>query len=183
MEHNKLLKSDNATNGTNIQKISLTIIFDKKKIQEIIKERVQTKKHIKSVWKNNNSSIKALEEKYNLVKAKLDYIKNILMEYYVNLLRQGTDIRQIFILNRGVGIVWIVQKLKKYNIELDYSMFPSFLILLKPMAHNYLIQMAEINMKIKRLNKEYKGRSEVKFSPLNKKKSSLSAPDNNSSFA
>ena len=62
-------------------------------------------------------------------------------------------------------------------------MFPSFLILLKPMAHNYLIQMAEINMKIKRLNKEYKGRSEVKFSPLNKKKSSLSAPDNNSSFA
>ena len=76
-----------------------------------------------------------------------------------------------------------MEKLKKYNIELDYSMFPSFLILLKPMAHNYLIQVAEINMKIKELNKEYKGRSEVKSNLLNKKKSSLSALDNISNFA
>ena len=71
----------------------LMIIMERKKINQFKIEKKKKQKEIRNVWNKNNIDIKVLEERIELVKIKIEFIKGILKEYYSNLLKQGTDIR------------------------------------------------------------------------------------------
>ncbi len=53
-------------------------------------------------------------------------------------------------------MVWIIMKLKKLAVPLEYSMFPSFLKFLEPGPQNFLEKAAQLTMEIKELNKKIK---------------------------
>ena len=47
--------------------------------------------NLKNTWNENIKNMKLLEERLNSIKAKIDYIKEVLKEYYINVLREGID--------------------------------------------------------------------------------------------
>ena len=66
------------------------------KVERIKKEKeanIQKKKELKVEWAKYKENIMILEDELELVRTKVNFVKDILKDYYVNLLRQGTDIR------------------------------------------------------------------------------------------
>ena len=74
-------------------KMLLDIIMDIRRSKETKEEKLRKNKYYKECWEKNNENIKVLAEKLDLVKAKIDFVKQVLSEYYINVLRKGTDIR------------------------------------------------------------------------------------------
>lgn len=125
----------------------LQFMLEKEKGKRSHEEKTRMKNEIKRLWDKNNEDIQILEEKLNLVKSKIDFVKSVLRDYYTNLFKQGTD-------TRGRGLIWIIQKLKKLGVMLDYSMFPAFLKPLEPGPQNYLEQVAELDLQLRVLKKK-----------------------------
>ena len=68
-------------------------VAQKEKGRRVKEERIKRKNDLKTEWEKNKENIRVMEEKVDLVKSKLTFVKEILKEYYINLLKQGTDTR------------------------------------------------------------------------------------------
>jgi len=80
-------------NSHEASKTALEIILYRQKAKENKETKMQHKDSLKKNWEKNNEDIRVLEDKYSLVKTRLEFIRRILKEYYSKLLNQGTDIR------------------------------------------------------------------------------------------
>jgi hypothetical protein len=66
------------------------------RVEKIKKEKeanIQKKNELKGEWAKRKESIMVLENELELVRAKVNFVKDVLKDYYVNLLQQGIDIR------------------------------------------------------------------------------------------
>jgi len=79
--------------SSHANKAIMNFMMDKEKAKRCKDEKTKIKNEIKNLWDRNNEDIRILEEKLSLVKSKIEFIKSVLKEYYINLLKQGTDTR------------------------------------------------------------------------------------------
>jgi hypothetical protein len=80
-------------NSHEANKAVLEIMLNRQKAKENKETKLQQKDCLKKNWEKNNEDIRVLEDKHSLVKARLEFVRRILKEYYFKLLNQGTDIR------------------------------------------------------------------------------------------
>lgn len=125
----------------------LKYMVEKDKARKRRDDKVKHKNELKADWDRNKENIRVMEEKIDLIKSKVVFVRGILREYYVNLLKQGTD-------TRGRGLIWIIQKLDKLGVRVDPLMFPPFLVPLHPYLQNYLEELARRDREVKLLKKK-----------------------------
>ena len=71
-------------------------VAEKEKLKKEKEEAMFLKNELKIKWETNKETISVMENKVSLIKDKLEFVKGLLKEYYLSLLKQGTDIRYIF---------------------------------------------------------------------------------------
>ncbi len=143
----KTLVSRYGTGRQNTNTDLVKFVVEKEKAKKLREEKIKRKNDLKSEWERNKENIKVMEDKIDLIKSKLLFVKGILKEYYVNLLHQGTD-------TRGRGLIWIIQKLDKLGVRADQMMFPQFLAPLNPYIENYLEELAKKDKELRLLKKK-----------------------------
>lgn len=74
-------------------KVAMELMLSRQRAKENKDAKLQRKDLLKKNWEKNNEDLRVLEEKHALVKARLEFVRRILKEYYLKLLSQGTDIR------------------------------------------------------------------------------------------
>ncbi len=130
-------------------------VVDRDRAKKQREEKIKYRSDLKSEWEHNKEDIRVFEDKMNLVKNKTQFVKGVLIEYYTNLLRQGTDTRYFLTANyRGRGLIWIIQKLAKLGVTLDQSMLPQLLVPFS--VEDYLEKIARLEKEITHLKKLYK---------------------------
>ena len=80
--------------STNTELVNCMI--DKERMIKMKNSHAEEKTRLKAEWERNKDNITAFEEKIELVKNKITFLKGILKDYYKNLLKQGTDTRYKF---------------------------------------------------------------------------------------
>lgn len=90
VEHKKKLayKSGEATNTE-----LMSYMIEKEHLNKIKQDHIQSKYQLKAYWERNKENIGVFENKIELIKSKIMFIKGILKEYYCNLLHKGGDNR------------------------------------------------------------------------------------------
>jgi len=154
--------------GDSPKNLVAKFMADRDKLKKNIEEKVSHRNKLKNEYDISKENVKVFEDKVNLLKSKLLYVKGILKEYYINLLRQGTDTRYFKIIkkNRGTGLVWIIHELYKLGIRFDETMLPNYLYGLP--LENYFTILAEKEQELKSILKEIQDRYGKKPESLQK---------------
>ena len=72
-------------------------VAEKEKLKKEKEEAIFLKNELKIKWETNKETISVMENKVSLIKDKLEFVRGLLKEYYLSLLKQGTDIRHIIL--------------------------------------------------------------------------------------
>ena len=70
-------------------------VIEKEREKRSKEDKINRKNELKAEWSTIKDNITAMENKIELMKDKINFVKSILREYYTNLLKEGTDIRFI----------------------------------------------------------------------------------------
>jgi len=85
----------------------VVLVIAKEKAKKEREDRLKKKNSLKAEWDKNRENILVMEDKLDLVKGKIQFVKGILKDYYINLMKQGTDTRYFFILINFVKRTWL----------------------------------------------------------------------------
>ena len=148
MNKDKFLKEMNFIKNTKLNSINLEL---KKNVEKLDSD-------YKGKFKEVNKQKKDMEEQIQITNNELNYYKQVNEElirehrnYYMNILKKGTDYRK-------EGLVWIVKNLLELQINLEYQHFPKYLThehidyLIK--LANLLLEQSELVVIIKVLRKK-----------------------------
>lgn len=85
----KKIENPSKVNNMDMMKIMVERGKAKKQREDMIVE----KNELKIKWEVNKESIKVMENKLELLKNKMEFIKGILVDHYLRVFKEGTDIR------------------------------------------------------------------------------------------
>ena len=96
-------------------------MYDEK--EKILRQKEEKQNQIieyKKKWEENVEKNAYYDQETKLLKTQLNFLKGILKDYYIRILKKGIDCR-------GKGLIWIIQILKTLNITVDNYHMPEYL--------------------------------------------------------
>ena len=119
--------------------------MDKDKLTQIRVEQLELDKQLNQMKDINCEKIYYLEEEMRIVKTELTFLKNIMREYYLKLLKKGDDIR-------GKGLKWIIETMW----DLDFKVYKTHLPdTMDEESKDFLLVLTTKDYELSKIKKEY----------------------------
>ena len=72
---------------------TLNYMIQKEKAKKDKEEKIKFRNDLKAELEMNKENVRVMDDKLNLIKNKIVFVKGVLKEYYANLMKQGIDTR------------------------------------------------------------------------------------------
>ncbi|CDW87738.1 UNKNOWN [Stylonychia lemnae] len=137
----KKLQSKNKLSLGDFMKMNM----EKDRVNQMRVDKLNLDKRLNELKEINCEKIYYIEEEMSIVKTELAFIRNIQIEYYSKLLKQGNDIR-------GKGLIWIIETLWDLEYKIDKLQLPE---ILDERSKDFILEIATKDYEMAQIKTEY----------------------------